>query len=322
MGRKRKGIPIHGWLNINKPLGMTSSQVVGAVRRITGADKAGHGGTLDPLASGVLPIALGEATKTVSYVMDGRKTYGFRVRWGAATTTDDREGPVIETSALRPDRAAIEALLPDFIGEIDQVPPAFSAIKVDGERAYDLARDGEEVQLASRRVTVERLSLADQPDGDCADFEVECGKGTYVRSLGRDIGRRLGCLGHIEILTRLRVGRFTLENAISLDSLEALAQSAPPNAAPQQWMGPHLLPVETALDDIPALLLSELEAHRLRHGQTVPLLRKADRARIDGLERIGSDGIAFAMTGKTPVAIVLLEGGQLHPVRVLNLKNS
>jgi tRNA pseudouridine55 synthase len=322
MGRKRKGVPIHGWLNINKPLGMTSSQVVGAVRRITGAEKAGHGGTLDPLATGVLPIALGEATKTVSYVMDGRKSYGFRVRWGAATTTDDREGPVVETSDLRPEGAAIEALLPDFIGEIEQVPPAFSAIKVDGERAYDLARDGEEVQLASRRVRVDRLALVGQPDADCADFEVECGKGTYVRSLGRDMGRLLGCLGHIEILTRLKVGRFALEKAISLDSLEALAQSAAPNTAPQQWMGPHLLPVETALDDIPALLLSELEANRLRHGQTVPLLRKADRARIDGLDQVGSDGIAFAMTGNIPVAIVLLEGGQLHPVRVLNLKNS
>ncbi len=316
---RRKGIALHGWLNIDKPLGITSTQVVAAVKRLTGAQKVGHGGTLDPLASGILPIALGEATKTVGYVMDGRKAYGFTVRWGQATSTDDAEGPVTESRDLRPDTAAILAALPTFIGDITQVPPRYSAIKVDGERAYDLARDGEMVELAARTVRVFNLTLLDQPDADQARFVVECGKGTYVRALARDLGQLLGCLGHVIALRRLRVARFGEDTSISLDDLARLKDSAQQTMAPAEWLGPCLLPVKTALDDIPALAVTEQEAHRLRHGQPLPVLRRADLDRIAGLDRLGDDGIVLALAGNEPVALVALDGGQLHPVRVFNL---
>ena len=308
MARKRKGTPIHGWLAIDKPLGLSSAQVVGQVRHILGAAKVGHGGTLDPLATGVLPIALGEATKTVSYVMDGSKTYRWRVRWGEATSTDDREGEVVDTSPIRPDRAAIEAVLAAFTGEIEQVPPAFSAIKVDGERAYDLARAGQEVELKSRMVRIDGLSLVGMPDADHADFETVSGKGTYIRSLARDLARALGTVGHVVLLRRTACGPFHEQDAISLESLRELGQCPGPRT--------YLLPVETALDDIPALALTEAEAQRLQSGCPVSLLRVASRF---PQAHFAQGSVCRAMDGKRMVALARIDGGEIRPVRVLNL---
>ncbi|TAN56499.1 MAG: tRNA pseudouridine(55) synthase TruB [Magnetospirillum sp.] len=308
MARKRKGTPIHGWLAIDKPLGLSSAQVVAQVRRILGAAKVGHGGTLDPLATGVLPIALGEATKTVSYVMDGAKTYRWRVRWGEATTTDDREGTVVATSAVRPDRAAIEAALAGFTGEIEQIPPAFSAIKVDGERAYDLARAGEAVALKSRVVRIDGFTLVDMPDADHADFETISGKGTYIRSLARDLARTLGTVGHVAVLRRTACGPFREQDSISLESLRELGQGPGPRAC--------LLPVETALDDIPALALTEAEARRLQNGGPVSLLHVASRF---PQARFEQGTMCRAMDGRRMVALARIEGGEIRAVRVLNL---
>jgi len=308
MARKRKGIPISGWLAIDKPLGLSSAQVVGKVRWLLKAAKVGHGGTLDPLATGVLPIALGEATKTVSYVMDGTKTYRFQVRWGEATATDDREGEITGTSPARPTIEAIEAALPAFTGEIEQIPPAYSAIKVDGERAYDLARAGETVELKSRLVRIERFSLLAQPDADHADFEVVCGKGTYIRSLARDLARALGTVGHVSVLRRTACGPFREENAISLETLEQVGQG------PAPWS--FLLPVETALDDIPALALTEVEARRLQNGGPVSVLHVAARHPEASFK---SGTICRAMMGPRLVALARIESGAIHPVRVMNL---
>jgi tRNA pseudouridine55 synthase len=308
MARKRRGQPIHGWLVLDKPLGMSSSQAVGAVRRLMDAAKAGHGGTLDPLATGVLPIALGEATKTVAWAMAGRKTYRFTVRWGEARDTDDTEGKVTATSAMRPSRAAIEAALPGFVGTMSQRPPAYSALKVAGERAYDLAREGAAVTLAPRLVDIHGLRLLAVGDDDHAEFEAVVGKGTYIRALARDLGTSLGSLAHIGALRRLTVGRFREEDAISLENLAALGHSAPASG--------HLLPIETALDDIPALALSEEEAHRLRCGQSVTPLRPDDRARI---EQLGDGTTVRATTGGKLVAVAEIAAGALKPVRVLNL---
>jgi tRNA pseudouridine55 synthase len=307
MGRRRGGRPIHGWVVLDKPLGLSSSQAVGAVRRITGAAKAGHGGTLDPLATGVLPIALGEATKTVAWAMAGRKTYRFTLRWGEGRETDDAEGAVVGTSAVRPDAAAILAALPGFTGTILQTPPAYSAIKLGGQRAYKLARAGAEVELAPRPVEIAALRLVRQPDPDHAEFEMETGKGAYVRALGRDLATALGTLAHVSALRRVAVGPFTLERAISLDNLAALDHSAAAFG--------HLLPIETALDDIPALALTEAEAHRLRHGQSVVPLLAADRARID---QLGTGAMVRATTGQTLVALAEIVAGGLRPVRVIN----
>jgi tRNA pseudouridine55 synthase len=307
MGRRRGGRPIHGWIVLDKPLGLTSSRAVGAVRRITGAAKAGHGGTLDPLATGVLPIALGEATKTVAWAMAGRKTYRFSLRWGEARTTDDAEGAVVATSGTRPDAAAIAAVLPDFTGTILQMPPVYSAIKLGGQRAYKLARAGAEVALAPRPIEIAALRLIGQPDADHAEFEMVTGKGAYVRALGRDLAAALGTLAHVSALRRLAVGPFTLERAISLDNLAALDHSAAAFG--------HLLPIETALDDIPALALTEAEAHRLRHGQSVVPLLAADRARID---QLGTGAMVRATTGQTLVALAEIVAGGLRPVRVIN----
>jgi tRNA pseudouridine55 synthase len=312
MARKRRGTPIHGWLIIDKPAGRTSAQVVAAVRRITGAAKAGHGGTLDPLATGVLPIALGEATKTVSYVMDGAKAYRFTLRFGEARTTDDAEGPVTETSPVRPTDDEIRAVLPRFIGLIQQVPPAFSALKVDGVRAYDLARADEIVELAPRPVRIDSLELCGRPtqaaDLDHAEFLVRSGKGAYMRSLARDIARALGTVGHVAQLRRVAVGPFTEAQAISLETLETLGHSL---AASGQ-----LLTVETALDDIPALALTEAEARRLRCGQAVGLISRMDLERVAHLE---SGAVVCAMADGKPVALARFEAGDLRPVRVLNL---
>ncbi len=307
MARKPRGRPVHGWLVLDKPLGMSSSHAVGAVRRILDAAQAGHGGTLDPLATGVLPIALGEATKTVAYAMGSRKRYRFTLRWGIARSTDDAEGAIVAESALRPSREQVLAALPAFEGVISQRPPDFSAIKVAGARAYDLARGGMAVALAARPVEVLSIALLAMPDPDRAQFEAEVGKGTYIRALGRDLGAVLGCYAYVTELRRLAVGRFTLDGAISLDKLAGLGHSSPASG--------HLLPIETALDDIPALALSGEEAEALRCGRVVTPLRPSDRARIDLLE----DGATIRATSDGRlVALAAVEKGLIRPVRVMN----
>ncbi|MCW9035491.1 MAG: tRNA pseudouridine(55) synthase TruB [Alphaproteobacteria bacterium] len=308
MGRKRKGLPIHGWIAIDKPLEMTSNQVVGAVRRFTQAAKVGHGGTLDPLATGILPIALGEATKTVSYAMDGSKEYCFTVKWGEATETDDTEGEVTEQSNVRPTEDQIKEALSGFIGEIEQTPPIYSAIKVNGERAYALARADKEVTLKSRIVRVDEFELVKCLDESHAEFRVSCGKGVYVRALGRDLALKLGTFGHIVALRRTRVGPFDEKMAISLDKLSALGNSAPS----ENW----LLPVETALDDIPALALTEEEARTMHNGQGVSLLHVATR--FPDLD-LAQDSIVCAMASGKLLALARITGGEIRPVRVMNM---
>jgi tRNA pseudouridine55 synthase len=306
MARARsKGLPIHGWLCLDKPEGMTSTEAVNRVRRITRARKVGHGGTLDPLATGVLPIALGEATKTVAYVMEGRKHYRFTARLGEATTTDDAEGALLASSAVRPTTAAIAAALPRFVGRIEQVPPRFAAVKVEGERAYDLARRGEAVELAPRSVQVDRFDLVERPDPDHVAFEVVCGRGTYVRALVRDLGQALGCLAHVVALRRLEVGPFNAAEAISLSALEQLVAD---DALPQA-----LLPVGAALGNLPALALTQPQVDRLRAGQTI---RVAPGLLVGEAE---PDATVRAMAAGRMVALARLHGGELSPVRVFNL---
>lgn len=300
---KRKGRPVHGWVIVDKPLGLTSTQCLAKVRRLTQAAKAGHGGTLDPLATGILPIALGEATKTVAYVMGSGKTYRFTVRWGEATSTDDAEGPVIARSDVRPDRPAIEAMLPAFVGEIMQRPPAYSALKVAGERAYDLARAGQAPDLASRPIRIDALRLVDIPDPDHAVFEVDCGKGAYVRALARDFGEVLGCFGHVVALRRTRVGRYGLDRAFSLDSLEELCQKDAAHA--------YLLPVETALDDIPALVVTGPQADRLRHGQSIRIAMAAPGLPPEGEMLVTADGKAVGIAERL--------ADEVRPLRLFNL---
>ena len=308
MARKRRGQVVNGWLIIDKPAGMTSAAVVGRVRRMLDVAKIGHGGTLDPLATGVLPLALGEATKTVSYVMDGKKGYRFTARWGEARNTDDADGIVVATSPVRPDRTQIEAALASFRGEISQIPPNFSAVKVDGQRAYALARADQAMELAPRIARIDRFELIAQPDADTAIFEVICGKGTYVRALVRDLAVALGTVGHVTELRRTRSGPFAEKDAISLEKLEELSHSA---AAADL-----VRPVETALDDIPALALTEDEARRLQSGQSVSALAVARRT---PLRNIGLGTVFCAMAEGKPVALARFEGGELRPIRVLNL---
>ena len=312
MARKRKGDKVDGWVNLNKPVGLTSTQALGKVRRFMNAQKAGHAGTLDPLASGVLPIALGEATKTISFAQDSSKVYSFTVTWGEQRDTDDSEGQVIATSDNRPTPEAIKQALPAFTGYISQIPPQFSAIKVDGQRAYDLARDGEEVELAAREVFVERLELVEtRPDE--ANFIMKCGKGTYVRSLARDLAAALDTCGYVSALRRDRVGPFTLESAISLDKLEELGNSADLNRA--------LMPLMTVLDDIPALAVREDEAARLRSGQKLVFISRPDFERLAqiGLGEKGQTTLAVAVSKESPVALVETEGPEIRPVKVFNI---
>jgi len=306
--RKRRGLPVHGWLIIDKPGGVTSAAVVGTVRRLTGAAKAGHGGTLDPMATGVLPVALGEATKTVSYVVDGMKTYRFTVRWGEQRDTDDAEGAVIGENPLRPAAADIEAVLPRFTGEIEQVPPRYSAVKVGGQRAYALARAEQTVDLAPRLARIERFSLVAQPDSDHAVFEVVSGKGVYMRALARDIALALGTVGHVAALRRLSVGPFTEAAAIALDQLETMGHS--------DVLQEYLLSVGAALAGIPALSLTEAEAKRLQNGRPIAALPVASRSALGAIER---DGVVCAMACGRPVALAQVRGGEIRPLRVLNL---
>jgi tRNA pseudouridine55 synthase len=321
MAKRRKGLPIDGWVVLDKPAGLGSTDAVSRVRRALNARKAGHGGTLDPFATGLLPIALGEATKTVHYVMDGTKTYRFTLRFGVETDTLDPEGEIAATSAARPETAAIEAALPAFLGETEQIPPAHSAIKIDGERAYARTRAGEAVEMPPRMVRIDALTLLDRPDPDHAVLEAVCGKGTYIRSLGRDIARALGTVGSLTALRRTAVGPFTEAGAVALADVEEAAENPANSLAEGGGIGHKpgqsrvLLAVESALDGIPAMDLNEAEAVRLRNGQPVSLLRKVDLARIAGL-RDGDEAIAYC--GGAAVAIIRYARGAAHPVRVLN----
>jgi tRNA pseudouridine55 synthase len=295
---RSKRIEINGWLILDKPVGVTSTHAVSRLKRIFNAKKAGHAGTLDPLASGILPVAFGEATKTVPFVQDGEKAYRFTVRWGAETDSDDSEGAITRTSDVRPAPDQIAALLPRFIGTIMQTPPAYSAIKINGERAYDLARDGEEVNLAPRPVTIHALDLV-RTDENEAVLEAQCGKGTYVRAIARDLGRLLGCFGHVVALRRTRVGPFTEEDSVTLAELEA--EGAQPFD--------ELLSVEAGLSEVTCIVVDRDGAARLRRGQSL-LLRGRDAP---------IEGFAYAACGGVPVAFGPVEGGELVPSRVFNL---
>ena len=308
MGRKHRGKAIHGWIIIDKPGGLSSNAVVGRVRRLTGAAKVGHAGTLDPMATGVLPMALGKATKIVSYLMDGAKAYRFTVRWGEQRNTDDAEGEVVATSDARPAKEQILAVLGNFIGDIEQVPPVFSAIKIEGKRAYALARADQAPEMKPRTIHIEDLKLLSVVDADHAEFEAVSGKGAYMRSLARDLGTALGTVGHIAQLRRIAVGPFDEKQAISLDKLESLRHSAP--------LSEHLLPVETVLDDIPALALTETEARKLSQGQAIPVLPVASRS---PLKNIGQGDVVRVMAEGRLVALAKINGGEIRPFRVMNL---
>ncbi|MFS8036086.1 tRNA pseudouridine(55) synthase TruB [Xanthobacter sp. AM11] len=294
---------LDGWVLLDKPTGMTSTQAVAVVKRIFGAKKAGHAGTLDPLASGCLPIAFGEATKTVPYVMDGRKTYRFTVRFGIETDTDDSEGKAVAASELRPADEDILAALTAFRGEILQVPPAYSALKIGGERAYDLARDGAEVKLEPRPVTIFRIALVERPDADHAVLEAECGKGTYVRAIARDLGRMLGARGHVCALRRASVGPFLEEDLVPLDELRERAEAG------EEALMDALDPVAVALEEIPQITITPPDAHRLRCGQSV-ILRGRDAPIVQGHAAIICQGAL--------IAIGDVEAGEIFPHRVFN----
>lgn len=301
MARGKKGRPVNGWLVVDKPAGVGSTTVVNKVKWAFGAQKAGHAGTLDPAATGVLAVALGEATKTVPYVTDAVKCYRFRVTLGAATTTDDAEGTVIETRDMRPTDAEIAAALGAFRGEIEQVPPQFSAVKVDGERAYDLARGGEVMDLAARPLWVERLEMIGRPDADHVDLEMVCGKGGYVRSIARDLGRALGCLGHVAWLRREWSGPFNASEGVSLEEIDRLAKSPEIDAL--------LLPLELGLADLPELPCTPEGAVRLKNGNPGMV--------FSSTAQYGDE--AWASYQGRPVAVGIYKAGELHPSRVFNL---
>jgi tRNA pseudouridine55 synthase len=300
MARTKKGRAVSGWLVVDKPAGITSTAIVNKVKWAMDAQKAGHAGTLDPAATGVLAIALGEATKTVPYITDALKCYRFRVTLGAATTTDDAEGSVIATSDLRPSDAEIEAALPAFRGDIEQVPPQFSAVKVEGERAYDLAREGEAMELAARPLWVERLEIVGRPDADHVDLEMVCGKGGYVRSIARDLGQALGCLGHVAWLRREWSGPFTAAEGISLEQIDALAKTTELDA----W----LKPLELGLADLPELPCTPEGAARLRNGNPGMVLASS----------VGYGDEAWASYQGRAIAVGIYKAGELHPSRVFN----
>lgn len=318
MAKKRKGSPVHGWIVLDKPQGLSSTHAVSRVKRLFDAQKAGHAGTLDPLATGVLAVALGEATKTVAYAMDAEKLYRFTARWGEARDTDDAEGAVIGRSDARPTREEILAMLPRFTGEILQAPPAYSAVKVAGERAYDLAREGEAPALEPRAVLIGKAELLSQPDADTAEFELTTGKGAYVRAWVRDLAQALGTFGHVISLRRLKLGPLSVEHAISLEKLEALGHSP---AALE-----HLAPLATVLDGIPALAVTAADAVRLRSGNSI-LLRLPHFARLAGEHDFGEAADGGSIQGLTvylstakgePVALAQVAKGELRPFRVFN----
>ena len=342
MPRRRSGRPVSGWLILDKDLGDTSTHAVNVVKRLLAARKAGHAGTLDPLATGILPIAFGEATKTMNFAVDGEKAYRFNVRWGAETSTDDAEGDVVSQSDQRPRRDEIEAVIGDFTGEILQVPPKFSAIKVDGQRAYDLARDGEEVPLAARTVVVKELFVTDQPDADTTTFEAVCGKGTYVRAIARDLGRTLGCYGYVSKLRRTRVGPFSEADAVTLGDLQAASDAAravlegeltdaallPSDAVAAELsdderkarasavtasapaLDRFLMPVSAALSGLYEFSVASSDAGRIKRGQSV-LLRGRDAPVVSGQ--------AYATERGRLLALGEIEAGSFIPTRVFNL---
>ena len=313
MGKRKKGDPVHGWVILDKPSGVTSTQAVAAVRRIFNAQKAGHAGTLDPLATGILAIALGEATKTVPYVQDAAKIYRFTATWGESRDSDDAEGKVTGTSDARPSREAIEAMIPRFTGALTQTPPAYSAIKVQGERAYDLARQGEEVALEPRQVQVYEARLVDAQPGQ-AVFEILCGKGTYVRSWVRDIAQALGTLGYVSQLRRTRIGGFLEKDAVGLETLTPFMHSPAAFA--------YLKPLSTALDGIPALAVTGSDTVRLRSGNSI-LIRANLFARMkEGFADDGGlQGLTVFLKDETdaPVALAEIADGELRPFRVFQL---
>jgi tRNA pseudouridine55 synthase len=311
MGRRKKGRAVSAWVNLDKPLNMGSTQAVGKIRRLFDAQKAGHAGTLDPLATGILPIALGEATKTVSFMQDAAKTYEVLVAFGACTTTDDREGAILETSDSRPETAEIEAALPGFIGAIEQMPPQFSALKKDGKRAYELARAGETVALKARHVRIDAITLLARPDKDHVRLKIDCGKGVYIRSFARDLGQVLGGFAHVGALRRTRVGPFDEKTALGLEKLTALGHIAPDLAA----LDDCLLPLETALDDIPALALDDNAASCIKQGQAISPPDPQDFLQINetGHVLLTHQGSALAL------AAWEVKDGLLKPRRVFNL---
>jgi tRNA pseudouridine55 synthase len=309
VGRRRKGDAVSGWICLDKPYDLTSTHAVGRVRRIFNAQKAGHAGTLDPLATGILPIALGEATKTVAFMVDADKAYRFTIAWGRTTATYDREGETLAESDVRPTVAEVEAVLPRFVGEITQIPPIYSAIKVDGERSYDLARAGEAVELAPRTVTVHSARVAEAPDADHVTLEIECGKGTYVRAICRDLADALGACGHVSELRRTRVGCFSDKTAVTLEMLEDLGHKARQSEA--------LLPVETALDDIPELAVTEEDAFRLKQGRPIVLVPRQVEA-VKARLKPGCRTVS-AMLGGVIVALCEMRAGRLEPSRVFHL---
>ena len=299
MSRVKKGRAVSGWLIVDKPAGVTSTAVVNKVKWAFSAQKAGHAGTLDPDATGVLAVALGEATKTIPYITDALKCYQFRVVFGSATDTDDASGAVIATSANRPTDAQIEAALAAFRGDIQQVPPQYSAVKVDGERAYDLAREGEAMELAARALWVESLIVTGRPDADHVDLEMVCGKGGYVRSIARDLGQALGCLGHVEWLRRTWSGPFDVRQGVTLTQIDAEAKT--------EALDAHLLPLELGLQDLPEFTATPEGAVRLRNGNPGQVIGHADW---------GTEGWA-SLNGQA-VAVGHYRGGELHPSRVFN----
>ncbi|MFN3207636.1 MAG: tRNA pseudouridine(55) synthase TruB [Roseovarius sp.] len=301
MGRKRKGRDISGWLIVDKPAGVTSTAVVNKVRWALQARKAGHAGTLDPDATGVLAVALGEATKTVPFITDALKSYRFLVRLGQATNTDDAEGEVLDESDSRPSDDKIKAALGRFVGEIQQVPPKFSAVKIDGERAYKRARDGEDFEVEARPLWVEELLLTDRPDADTVELEMVCGKGGYVRSIARDLGEVLGCHGHVSWLRRVWSGPFRAEDGVTMEQVEALAQDPALDA--------YLRPLEDGLCDLPRVTCNELSAARLRHGNPAPVI---------GSDVEFGDECWASLKGRA-VAVGQFRGGELYPSRVFNL---
>ena len=318
MARKKRGKPIHGWLVLDKPYDLGSTEAVSKAKWLFEAQKAGHAGTLDPLATGILPIAFGEATKTVPYVQDGLKTYRFTARWGIATTTDDTEGDVSAESDVRPSREDIEAVLGRFTGTITQRPPAFSAIKIGGERAYDLAREGETVEVPEREVTIENLSLIEMPSADEAVLEAVTGKGTYVRALVRDIGEALGTVAHVSALRRTAVGPFTEEMAVTFEEMTGHpgTERLSPEDRDRDYLE-FLTSIETSMLDYPRVSIDRSAAARLQHGGDA-VLPVAEMAPIrqgnpDDIEPV------LALEGETPIALCRLEGMKLRPVKVFNL---
>ncbi|RZJ30253.1 MAG: tRNA pseudouridine(55) synthase TruB [Brevundimonas sp.] len=309
MGRRKRGEIVNGWVCLDKPYEMGSTEAVTRIRRLFDAQKAGHAGTLDPLASGILPIALGEATKTVPFMMEAQKVYRFTVHWGISTDSIDREGQIIARSDVRPDVEAVKAALPAFVGEIDQVPPAFSAIKVDGQRAYDLAREGIEVELKARRVMIHEAAVTASPDADHLEITMRTGKGVYVRSLARDLAAVLGAEGHVSALRRERVGPFSVENAVTLDSLEEMVHRGAASEG--------LLPVATALDDIPELAVTDQDAFSLRQGRPIVLLPRQVETLKGQLQ--GDTRTVSVFLGQTLVALGQLRAGRIEPDRVFNL---